>query len=259
VWVRLRARCCCWLLGLLVTAGHNSWCKRPLALVETPWRGELHTAAAKMMRAAALLPPSLLLLLLLLSAGVVVPRPASAASASSPSPRRSSRLTPAFKGWLTSKGYLGAASGGITISAEGRLIATAARQPGEAVVRLPRHLVLSWLTVDPRRDATSVLGRAITQHPELFPSRMILPTWLCYERHRASSLFAPYLVSLPSKLDLPLMWVRGMCGGVAAILQAQRQTTLAVALAMSCHVMYACMCVCTGGVGGYRTRMSSVP
>ena len=36
--------------------------QRQLALVETPWRGGLHTAAAKMMRAAALLPPSRLLL-----------------------------------------------------------------------------------------------------------------------------------------------------------------------------------------------------
>ena len=38
------------------------------------------------------------------------------------------------------------------------------------------------------------------------PSKLILPVWLCYERHRKASVFAPFLRSLPSKLDLPLMW-----------------------------------------------------
>ena len=67
-----------------------------------------------------------------------------------------------------------------------------------------RHLALSWLTVDPRRDAKSALGRAIAAQPGLFPARLILPIWLCYERHRPNSLWRPYLLSLPSKLDLPI-------------------------------------------------------
>ena len=33
-----------------------------------------------------------------------------------------------------------------------------------------------------------------------------MPVWLCYERHRKASLFAPYLRALPFKLDLPVLW-----------------------------------------------------
>ena len=83
--------------------------------------------------------------------------------------RRHSQLTPAFKEWLGSKGYLGATRG-VTLSDDGRLIAAVDIAADGPIMNLPRHLVLSWMTIDPRRDASSALGRAIAEHPELFVS-----------------------------------------------------------------------------------------
>ena len=80
--------------------------------------------------------------------------------------RRHSLLTPALKGWLGDKGYL-EGSNGVTVADDGRLIATAEIAAGATIIDLPRHLTLSWLTVDPRRDTISVLGRAIEEHPGL--------------------------------------------------------------------------------------------
>ena len=120
--------------------------------------------------------------------------------------RRHSVLTPELKNWFAEKGYLRSLDHRITISEDGRLIANEEVAADKTFLRLPRHLTLSWLTVDPRGDSSSALGRAIAEHPELFPSRLVMPVWLAYERHRSDSLFGPYLRSLPTKLDLPILW-----------------------------------------------------
>ena len=124
----------------------------------------------------------------------------------SPAARRLAAPQPARRpsqvSWFGEKGYLQGVRGA-TLSPDGRLVANADIGEGEDVVALPAHLVLSYRSVDPRMDSASVLGRAIDAHPKLFPLRLIMPLWLCYERHRQNSLWRPYLTSLPSKFDIP--------------------------------------------------------
>ena len=109
---------------------------------------------------------------------------------------------------------------GATLSPDGRLVANADIGEGEEVVALPAHLVLSYRSVDPRMDSASVLGRAIDAHPKLFPLRLIMPLWLCYERHRPDSLWRPYLTSLPSKFDMPVHWKKAQLAQLSRPLAA---------------------------------------
>lgn len=121
--------------------------------------------------------------------------------------RRHSRLSEEYKQWLGQKSYLqGVIDGSVVPTPDGRTVAQRDIAEGAEIVVVPQHLVLSWRTIDPRRDPSSALGRAILAEPKLFPARLILPIWLCYERHRPDSLWRPYLLSLPSKHDLPINW-----------------------------------------------------
>ena len=121
--------------------------------------------------------------------------------------RRHTQLGEGYKQWLGEKGYLGhVVSGSLVPTPDGSTVASREIAQGAELVSVPQHLALSWLTVDPRRDPNSALGRAIVAQPTLFPARLVLPIWLCYERHRPDSLWRPYLLSLPSKLDLPISW-----------------------------------------------------
>ncbi len=121
--------------------------------------------------------------------------------------RRHSRLSEEYKQWLGQKSYLqGVVDGSVVPTPDGRTVAQRDIAQGAEIVVVPQHLVLSWRTIDPRRDPSSALGRAILAEPKLFPARLILPIWLCYERHRPDSLWRPYLLSLPSKHDLPISW-----------------------------------------------------
>lgn len=121
--------------------------------------------------------------------------------------RRHSRLSDEYKQWLGQKSYLnGVIDGAVVPTPDGRVVAHRDIAEGMELVVIPQHLVLSWRTIDPRRDPGSRLGQAILAEPQLFPARLILPIWLCYERHRPDSLWRPYLLSLPSKHDLPVGW-----------------------------------------------------
>ena len=119
--------------------------------------------------------------------------------------RRHSRLSDEYKQWLGSTGYL-AGVAGVVPTPDGRTVAQGDIAEGADLVVVPQHLVLSWRTIAPRLDPSSALGRAIFAEPKLFPARLVLPIWLCYERHRPDSLWRPYLLSLPSKHDLPIGW-----------------------------------------------------
>ena len=121
--------------------------------------------------------------------------------------RRHTRLSEEYKQWLGEKSYLRCViDGSVVPTPDGRTVAQRDIAMGEEIVVVPRHLVLSWRTIDPRQDPSSALGRAILAEPKLFPARLILPIWLCYERHRPDSLWRHYLLSLPSQHDLPISW-----------------------------------------------------
>ena len=121
--------------------------------------------------------------------------------------RRHTRLSAEYKQWLGQKSYLRCViNGSVVPTPDGRTVAQRDIAVGEEIVVVPNHLVLSWHTIDPRQDPSSALGRAILAEPQRFPARLILPIWLCYERHRPDSLWRPYLLSLPSKHDLPISW-----------------------------------------------------
>ena len=173
-------------------------CRAPSLELRRSWRGCAVCRGARALRSmpTARSGRSLALVLALTHLLAAAPAPQPAAL------RRHSRLADPLRSWFGEKGYLQGVRGA-TLSPDGRLVANADIGEGEDVVALPAHLVLSYRSVDPRMDSASVLGRAIDAHPKLFPLRLIMPLWLCYERHRQNSLWRPYLTSLPSKFDIP--------------------------------------------------------
>ena len=144
-------------------------------------------------------------LLLLLFAGIALAR----GPRNSEHPR-GSKVDPWLTRWLAEQGYA-KKDRLVSVAEDGCLFAYQDIAADATILTIPRQLTLSWATVDPRYEEPggSALNLASREHPELFPSKQILPIWLAFERHRPYSRYLPYLKTLPIVLDLPAMWELG--------------------------------------------------